>query len=154
MHDNPLDRMTAWLREAMDASQRDAEAATWHEDAGTWRAAASEYATPSRPGGTRWYIEDSMEDGVITTVDPQASDDEGVARHIARQSPAVVLRRIAADRKTLDLHAPITVEYDDNSPPTLACRTCGSHFEYPTAWPCATLRLLAEGYGWTEEDRK
>lgn len=145
------DRMVVWLREAMDAARADAEAATWHEDAGVWRAAKSEYHTPSRPSGSRWYIEDAMDDGVITTVDPQASDDEGVARHIARNNPAAVLRRIAADRKTFDEHAenPYDLGY---------CRTCTVHEEgwavpVPAELPCATIRNLAEGYGWTEETK-
>jgi hypothetical protein len=148
------DRMVVWLREAMDAAQADAEAATWCEDAGTWRAAVSEYGTPARAGGPRWYIEDAMDDGVITTVDPQASADEGVARHIARQDPAAVLRRIAADRKILAAH-PYTTRVinpvDGLQSAGFGCETCHDWDGVPEGrgW-CDTVRLLAEGYGWTE----
>lgn len=94
--------LTQWLRAQLDEDERIAQAAMWCEDAAVWRAASSEYGTPTRPGGPRWYIEDSMEDGVITTVDPQASADEGVARHIAEWDPARVLREINAKRRALD----------------------------------------------------
>lgn len=143
------DRMLAWLRAILDAAERDAEAATWCEQAGSWRAAVSQYGTPARPGGPRWYVEDAMDDGVITTVDPQASDDEGVARHIARNSPAAVLRRIAADRQLLDLHA---LEYRERPERVLGeaddpfCAECVGE-----RYPCETLRLLAKGWGWRGE---
>jgi hypothetical protein len=42
-----------------------------------------------------------MEDGVITTVDPQASAAEGVAQHIAEHDPARVLREIDAKRQLI-----------------------------------------------------
>lgn len=96
-----MDDLVQWLTAQLDADERIARAACWCDDAATWCAAESEYGTPSRPGGPRWYIEDSMEDGVITTVDPQASADEGVARHIAAHDPARVLREIEAKRKLL-----------------------------------------------------
>lgn len=93
-------RLAEWLRAQLNEDERTAQAATWcGDDAATWRAAVSPYGTPSRPHGPRWYIEDSLEDGVITTVDPQASDDEGVARHIAAHDPARVLREVDAKRR-------------------------------------------------------
>lgn len=83
------------LNAQLDEDERVAKASTWHEDAGTWKAEPSPYGAGSSPG-PRWYIEDSMEDGVISHVDPQASDAEGVARHIALHDPARVLREVHA----------------------------------------------------------
>ncbi|MER7801223.1 DUF6221 family protein [Streptomyces parvulus] len=100
-----MDDLVVWLRAQLDEDERIARAAMWCEDAAAWRAAASEYGTPTRPDGPRWYIEDSLEDGVIRTVDPQASDDEGVARHIAEHDPARVLREIDAKRQIVDRYA-------------------------------------------------
>ncbi|MFJ6566246.1 DUF6221 family protein [Streptomyces sp. NPDC091292] len=97
-----MDDLVDWLRAQLDEDKRIAQAATWCDDAATWRAAVSEYGTPARPGGPRWYVEDSMEDGVVTTVDPQASADEGVALHIAEHDPARVLREIDAKRRVLN----------------------------------------------------
>jgi len=69
------------------------------------------------------------------------------AEHIAANDPASVLRRCAADRKLLELHAqdslPNGIDLDE-------CRTCGGVNE---PWPCPTLLTLAEGYGWTEGER-
>jgi len=69
------------------------------------------------------------------------------AEHIAANDPASVLRRCAADRKLLELHAqdslPNGIDLDE-------CRTCGGANE---PWPCPTLLTLAEGYGWTEGER-
>lgn len=86
--------LVQFLRERLAEDKQIALAATWCEDAGTWHAEASEYGTPARPTAPRWYVEDSMDDGVITTVDPQASADEGVARHIAEWDPARVLLEV------------------------------------------------------------
>lgn len=94
--------LVQFLRERLDEDKRIALAATWCEDAGTWHAEASEYGTPARPTAPRWYVEDSMDDGVITTVDPQASDDEGVARHIAAWDPARVLAEVEAKLSLLE----------------------------------------------------
>jgi hypothetical protein len=91
------DDLVQFLRDRLDEDEQAAQAATWHEDAGTWTAGLSEYEP-------RWYIEDSMDDGVISRVDPQASQDEGVARHIARHDPARVLREVEAKRRLLDTY--------------------------------------------------
>lgn len=76
------------------------------------------------------------------------------AEHIALNDPASVLRRCAADRKQLELHGPMEdpeVVGDD-----LHCTSCRvtAIGEFDAApWPCATVRALAEGYGWTEGER-
>lgn len=95
-----MDDLVRWLGEQLDVDKACAEAATWCEEAGVWHAEPSPYDT--RGKNERWYVEDAMEEGVITHVDPKASDDEGVARHIAEWDPARVLREIDAKRQLLD----------------------------------------------------
>ncbi|MER5209406.1 DUF6221 family protein [Streptomyces sp. NPDC002838] len=94
-----MDELVRWLGEQLDEDERIARAATWCEDAAAWHAEPSPFG--ARDGGQRWYIEDAMDDGVVTHVDPVASDDEGVARHIAEWDPARVLREIDAKRELL-----------------------------------------------------
>lgn len=95
----------------------------------------------------RWYDdqdEEVIDDSawrVAYTVSP------AFRTHIALNDPASILRRCAADRKLLvehrQLSLPPDVVYDE-------CRLCGESNE---AWPCPTLVILAEGYGWTEGER-
>lgn len=90
---------------------------------------------------------------------------------IVDNDPPTVARHCAADRKILDLHAPVRV------PPTWAtfgltrhlestgglfCKTCcdeddGTSYAQRVGleWPCDTIRALAERYGLAEqqEDR-
>ncbi|MDT0567904.1 DUF6221 family protein [Streptomyces sp. DSM 3412] len=144
-----------WLDAQLAEDKRIALGATWCEDAGTWRAEPSPYGTPARPTGPRWYIEDAMDDGVITTVDPQASPDEDVAQHIAEWDPARVLREIDAKRQLLDLHRPMRRRSTGSGGGAIEdCQIC-DHF--PAQFPCLTLRLLALPYadrpGYREEWR-
>lgn len=73
-----------------------------------------------------------------------ALGDDGVA--------ATVLRRCAADRKILAIHAPAGTRWDP-----YACNGCGVDSEYGHEVlhtnDCETLQALAEGYGLTEEQR-
>lgn len=147
---DPLTYLTA----ALDAAQRDAEAA----------------------GGDAWSLGHivirDMVDGKATEVDrvPDGvvvgADGRGVvaaehlgraAAHVLRNDPASVLRRIAADRKILAEHAPGDNEsgvYDSE------CRTCwgpdSARGECVQAkpYPCTTVRNMAEGWGWTEGERR
>jgi hypothetical protein len=74
------------------------------------------------------------------------------ADHIALHNPAAVLRRCAADRKILDIHAPAGGNWEP-----YACLGCGDDSEYGALVEhtndCETLLALAEGYGLTEEQR-
>ncbi len=80
--------------------------------------------------------------------------NDGVRSHIVRHDPAAVLRRIVADRKTLAEH-PVHV-YEAFGP---RCKTCrggmvqmsSGPIEAGQPFPCASIRNLAEGWGWTEE---
>lgn len=101
------DLMLTWLRDAMDAAQRDAEAAggyelmqrlnwSWDELQATsiyLRRYCLDFLTP---------IADHQQ--VKNDVDSPTEEQQA---HIVRNSPAAVLRRIAADRKLLDLHTDV-----------------------------------------------
>lgn len=90
------------LRAQLDKDERIARAASWTDDANAWHAEPSPFG--ARDGGQRWYVEDAMDDGVVSHVDPVASDDESVARHIARHDPARELREVEAKRRIVDAY--------------------------------------------------
>lgn len=81
----------------------------------------------------------------------QCLSDE-IAALTVLHDPESVLRRCAADRKMLELHAP-TTGYNLHGGSYPACSACGTAEEYPVRFPCPTVRALAEGYGWTEGER-
>jgi hypothetical protein len=98
---------------------------------------------------------------VVPGFDGQA---EAAAEHFALYGPESVLRRCAADRKLLELHEPVPnhgrfsepecpddCDGQHNGPPV--CMACRDYAGDPLNAPCLTVRLLAEGYGWTEGDR-
>ncbi|GAA3956909.1 hypothetical protein GCM10022384_07530 [Streptomyces marokkonensis] len=137
-----MGELVQWLRAQLDEDERTARAASWTDDANVWHAEPSPFDT--RGAGQRWYVEDAMEDGVVSHVDPRASDDEGVARHVAEWDPARVLREIDAKRQMLDLHRPVHRRSTGSGGETIEdCQVCG-HF--PAQYPCATLRILALPY--------
>ncbi|MFB7461291.1 DUF6221 family protein [Streptomyces sp. NPDC056188] len=112
-----VDSMVVWLREAMNAAQHDAEAAARAFPAWEFDECVKE-------------VRDVPNAGTVASIAVPA-----FGPHIARQSPAAVLRRTAADRKLL--------------------AECESAFEWDN-WGAASLvetaiRRLAEGYGWAEE---
>jgi hypothetical protein len=65
-----------------------------------------------------------------------------------------VLRRVAADRTILDDHPlkqALALGSDLEARPVWVCGTCGGDVgDDPNAYPCQTVRLIAEGYGWEE----
>ena len=108
-------------------------------------------------GGDQWAVQEHESD-TVAVYDSRREPvvyDEGAPTpiqktHIAKHSPAAVLRRIAADRKLIAKHAEIDFPYNPDDGPgdyswTARCDGC-----YEDA-PCTTLRLIAEGWGWTEE---
>jgi hypothetical protein len=140
------DQLVVWLREALGAAQADAEAAT----PGPWHVTEYDWQTDFDAGvgtslGEVDVVGHGYEGGGVERVED--------ARHIVRHAPAAVLRRIAADRQLLDLHR------NDNGD----CAVCADPLESSDdvegnrEWsrsaqyfPCATVRLLAEGWGWTD----
>lgn len=73
----------------------------------------------------------------------------GLARHIAHNDPATVLRRCAADRRILNAH--LTDVLSDTLYGRLySCHTCHRFTDEGTPrWWCETLLALADGYGIT-----
>lgn len=128
------DRMVAWLREAMGAAQHDAEGA----------------------GGDKWRRQDHPSDTIAIydskgepVVYDEGSPTEEQQAHIVRNSPAAVLRRIAADRRMFERHWPretlAIVEAPNKASRVVIC----DHDRQP--WPCPDITDLAESWGWTED---
>lgn len=128
-----------WITQQIDEAQRIAEAARGQGE-GRWRHDAS------HPNG---YVYDELDQPVV--YDESAPFPEEAA-HIAFHDPATVLRRCAADRKILAVHAPQGGDWEPH-----ACLGCGSDSEFGVLVDhtndCETLQALAEGYGLTEEQR-
>lgn len=120
-------------------------------------------------GGDEWTPQDHPSDTVAiydSKREPVVYDEGWPSReqvaHIVGNSPAAVLRRISADRKLLDRHAAIDCK-EFGCDCRSCCATCrwtenderGTEQAWgePTrhAYPCPTIRLIAEGWGWTEE---
>ncbi|MFK0222212.1 DUF6221 family protein [Streptomyces vinaceus] len=104
----------------------------------TWRAGSTPHG--GQWGGLRWYVEDGHEDGVVGRVDPQAAQDEDIARHIARYDPAHVLSDLAARQKALDACAYFLHDNEDGPDPcaeavlTAFVQPYASHPEFPEEW--------------------
>ena len=129
-----------WLRAALDAAERGAQAAAKRAWSPHW-----EYDSSVR------QIRDLNNGNELANIYfPE------IGNFSAANDPAAVLRRITADRKILAEHT------DDGYG---SCKRCagdheddcecgtvsGYHLREHLDYPCATMRLLAEGYGWTEE---
>lgn len=142
------DDLPAWLTTAMDAAQRDAEAAREGAE-GRWRRDGFPYREAGR-------IEDDLGSVVVYN---EGSPTEEQATHIARHNPAAVLRRIAADRKLIaDLLDERHVVADD---PWFSCAAaterdggCSEAGRWGKPCDCGRderverrLRIIAEGYG-------
>lgn len=114
-----------------------------------------------KPGGDAWTIaevppgrwgQDEQDTEVIIDGKPVVRCDYeygGVlfAEHIARHDPASVLRRCAADRKLLELHAQVPTH--EGSTET-GCKLCLWEYSWGCdvqAGICDTVSILAEGYG-------
>lgn len=144
------DRMVVWLRETLDAVQRDAEAAAKEEEP-DWS-----------DGGEYGESVTTEPHGQYVAVGPwDCPLPDGVRRHIARHDPTAILRQIDRHRKILDLHTtPHTViELAVEPVGELFCGECDGPCTHKGEAECVlcgqdgcdSLRLLAEGYGWTEE---
>ncbi|MFD8516500.1 DUF6221 family protein [Streptomyces antimycoticus] len=104
----------------------------------------------ARPYGPRWVrpVDTDMvrvsEDGIWF----QALSHE-IAEHVVYNSPEVVLRRCAADRKILELHG----GRGHSCPGIDADGDLDEYARFYNHEACDTIRALAEGYGWTEGER-
>ena len=74
---------------------------------------------------------------------PIKSDADGQFIAHAREDIPALLYEVERLQHRLDAvearHTPVTVRYGD-APDELACRACGTHYEYPVAWPCPTVK--------------
>lgn len=143
------DRMTVWLREALDTAQREAEAAARAFPAWEFDERVKE-------------VRDVPNAGTVAFIAvPQYGP------HIARQSPAAVLRRIAKGRELLD--DILTEQHTVVCDPFYTCeaateeRDGGANPMTQGRRPCdcgldarveRRVRLLAECWGWTEEEQR
>lgn len=149
----------AWVRAEMDAAEKEAVAATQ----GPWF--ANEYVQVDDFDASIGTGRDRLREDAVDVVG-HGYEGGGVvhladAVHIARHNPAAVLRRIAADRKQLDLHAAVPdhgrfsegdceaagCDGDHDSAPV--CRACRTYAGDPIEAPCPTIEILAQGWGWT-----
>ncbi|MFJ8677186.1 DUF6221 family protein [Streptomyces sp. NPDC093589] len=74
---------------------------------------------------------------------------EDEVAHIVLNDPAAVLRRCAADRKLLELHAGSM----HSCPAKDETGYLDEWTQFDYAESCPVVRLIAEGYGWTEGER-
>ena len=78
---------------------------------------------------------------------------EAIQRGLLAGNPVDLKRRVAADRQILAEHAN---DYGDCAAcgrPSEETNGRGHHFHEAVPWPCRTVLLLAEAYGWTEEPK-
>ncbi|MFJ5644058.1 DUF6221 family protein [Streptomyces sp. NPDC093223] len=140
-----------WLRETMDAAQRDAETAT----ASPWHASEHKYDEDFEASIGGWpegadIAGHGYEGGGVDTM--------ATARHMVRHQPATVLTRITADRKLLaDL---LTEKHYVGDDTWYRCPATGESGDRDGTQDCTCgrdgrvdrrVRLLAESWGWTEE---
>jgi uncharacterized protein DUF6221 len=145
----------AWLRARLDEAEATARAAgePWdREGAGQWTSECQHSAWDDEDEPVHEYC--TVVTGDIHIYD-EGGHDEYQATHIAFWDPATVLRMVEADRRLLELHrdkgdSPGYTEsgygYIDH-----CCATCGVFGEYGVPWPCATIKIRAQAWGWIEE---
>lgn len=169
------DQVVSFLTSKLDEAQLLAEAAKmraqppWTSDRGMVVAAATVDNNAMHPDRDLWDCE-----GAETL-----SMHPDVARFVASNDPDVVLRRVAADRKILEIHSleeesihEFTGDYEERVdsegrttryfPPgsITGSRRVGTRYLCANCersgdnepWPCATVRALAEGWGYTGEE--
>ncbi|MFE5368250.1 DUF6221 family protein [Streptomyces mirabilis] len=95
-----MDDLVRWFGEHLDEDERIARAATHHEDYGVWT--AKSFKQQERLGRDRWALFDAVDDCVVSDVDAEGTEPEGVAQHIANWDPARVLCEVDAKRRLLD----------------------------------------------------
>lgn len=127
----PLD----FLRATLDAAQAEAEAARDAAGSADWE------AFPDWGG-----VSACGPQGLMTLKGSQDSLEPQLAAYVAAHDPAAVLRRIAADRELIALHASDheCSVYDDNG-------EIDNYAYILESETCSTVQLIAEGWGWTGE---
>lgn len=144
------DQVVVWLREAMDAAQKLAEAAAARAWSPHW-----EWDHCVRE------IRDLNNGNELANIwHPE------IGNFVEVNDPASVLRRITAERKQLAEHRPVpdhgrfSHSYGDECPDWCegacgsqpkVCVNCRDASGDPVEAPCRSLEHLAESWGWTEE---
>jgi hypothetical protein len=102
-----MDDLIAFILARLDEDKAAAKDAAWHHDASAWKVIDRGDLNPltKRPRSrtlhdVRYSIVDSLDDRV-TGIDAEASDDGGIAAHVARHDPARALRRVAVTRNLI-----------------------------------------------------
>lgn len=133
---DPMDDLIAFLRARLHEDEELARQAEQVGGAPSWDRTADVLLLPGLQ--TRRRLADR---GV-----PDALQG-AVEAHAARHDPARVLAEVDAQRRIVELHEPVTLRagggaaYFDT---TQVCRSCEPPKQFPeTAYPCATIRLLA-----------
>lgn len=149
--------LAAWLLEQIAEDERRAQAANVKQDDPHW------FLNPVRASVPRRFTVRSAEDSrPIARIEDLAGDEEAdtvgildgeaVGEYIVSWDPARVLAECDAKRRIVELHksAGRLCTGDPDLPESWHdyCDTCGSGepYEYPTPWPCDTLKLLALPY--------
>jgi hypothetical protein len=131
-----VDGIVAWLLAQHDEDERVARGAM----PGPWRldehAHGREVIAPPI-GGT--YLTRTVANGVMYG-DMHESLESGNAEHIARHDPSRVLREVAAMRRRLARHAPVT------SGGHASCRRCATRSAHGEGWPCPDIIDDAQAY--------
>ena len=164
-----MDELLLWLRATIVGDKAKAEAAT----AGPWRW-TGDYPEGTCPHGYEWTDHgpdlQSGDDYVITTSGYDASGlniKDVDAEHIAQHDPRDTVARCDAELAILDEHAPVHAWRPFSARPGrgdgehVGCKKCVTWIEgripEREAYPCRTVRLLAQGYrhrpGWKQEWR-
>jgi hypothetical protein len=129
----------AFLAAALDAAQRDAEAAAAETGAPGWRGSDSGL-----------YSDDASNHPGPFLADAYGYTAPELVAHIARHDPQATLRRIAADRKTLAEYEKARAEYEAEG---VTWDGESDRGRERTAVLEAVIRAMAEGWGWKEEQQ-
>lgn len=111
------------------------------------------------------FLRDRLDQHERTIADLRArtGEDQGLDGPWKPEGEDYVLLDIKSKRTIVELHGPANpdAEPTDGYPgwpdkPWFYCKTCGSGepFEYPTDWPCETLKLLAQPWAGHPEFRE
>lgn len=120
------DPMIAWLSDTLDAVDAAAREAARYGSSSNWSVLST---------------------GVVSIGGDLLTTSHGpAARHIAFFDPAMAQRMVAATRKLMRPHT----RWDNEGEWESVCFYCYQPTRAAT-WPCETIRIEAERWGWTGE---
>jgi hypothetical protein len=131
-----------WLTARLDEIEAAANAAA-HEAPSPWRRVGG---LVEHSGAADYQKDQGLWDSEGCR-DGRLCMTDAVAEYVALHDPASVLLLVAALRKLLELHR----EWVTYIPQGVCDTCCPEGSTRPVGWPCPTVRVLAEGYGWVEE---